>query len=509
MTGTAPGLPVAAALGLITAALEVYGDDPPARSALVGYRTRLEEPLRVAIAGMVKAGKSTLLNAIIGEEIAPTDAGECTRVVTWYRHGITPRVTLHRRDGSSLPLPVTRGQGRLVLDLAGTPAEDVDRLVVEWPSARLGSLTLIDTPGIASVSGATSARSLDFLTPEDAPSQADAVVYLLRHLHAADLTFLEAFRDTGVGRSGTVNALAVLSRADEIGAGRIDALMSARNVAERYRRDGSLRALALGVQPVAGLLAQSARTLRESEFSAFAQLAALDRDARERLLVSADRFVRPTDQVEVSPELRRSLLARFGLFGIRLACVLVRSGVPDSSALSAELTRHSGLDPLLRSLADQFQARADQLKARTALIGVETLVREQPRAGAERLSAMLERIQAGAHEFAELRLLSEARTAGIGLSRERAEEAERLIGGAGSAPAARVGLPEDAPAGEIEAAAVAALRRWRTLAENPLTARAVAEVCRIVARSCEGIIAGVRSGGPEPVLLAAPGATTP
>ena len=64
---------------------------------------RLDEPLRVAIAGKVKAGKSTLLNALVGEELAPTDAGECTRIVTWYRDGITYRVTLEPSDGRAPP----------------------------------------------------------------------------------------------------------------------------------------------------------------------------------------------------------------------------------------------------------------------------------------------------------------------------------------------------------------------------------------------------------------------
>ena len=36
---------------------------------------RLDEPLRVAIAGKVKAGKSTLLNALVGEQIAPDRRG--------------------------------------------------------------------------------------------------------------------------------------------------------------------------------------------------------------------------------------------------------------------------------------------------------------------------------------------------------------------------------------------------------------------------------------------------
>ena len=54
----------------------------------------------VAIVGRVKAGKSTLLNALVGEELAPTDAGECTRVVTWYVDGPSYKATLHPREGS-------------------------------------------------------------------------------------------------------------------------------------------------------------------------------------------------------------------------------------------------------------------------------------------------------------------------------------------------------------------------------------------------------------------------
>ena len=53
--------------------------------------------------------------------------------------------------------------------------------------------TLIDTPGLASLSTASS-RTLGFLSSDDErPTEADAVVYLLRHVHASDLRFLEAF----------------------------------------------------------------------------------------------------------------------------------------------------------------------------------------------------------------------------------------------------------------------------------------------------------------------------
>jgi len=49
---------------------------PQSYAHIVELGHRLTGPLRVAIAGKIKAGKSTLLNALLGEELAPTDAGE-------------------------------------------------------------------------------------------------------------------------------------------------------------------------------------------------------------------------------------------------------------------------------------------------------------------------------------------------------------------------------------------------------------------------------------------------
>jgi hypothetical protein len=500
-----------AVVELLREAIAVYADDPVGRGMLETYARRQEEPLRIAIAGMAKAGKSTLLNAILGEEIAPTDTAECTKIVTWYRYADTPRVTLHPVEGEPENLPVRRIDGRLLLDVGNANAEEVDRLVVDWPSKSLRHITLIDTPGMASASGDVSARSVRFLTPEDAPSEADAIVYLLRHMHASDLQFLESFRDTTAGHSGTVNALAVLSRADEIGAGRIDSLLSARVIAERYRHDDRLRALTLGVVPVAGLLAQSARSLRESEYTALVELAKLERAERERLLVSVDRFARSSQPPDVSPEMRIVLLDRFGLFGIRLATALLRGGIADSTALAHELARRSGLDELLELINGQFHSRAAALKARAALVAVESLLRERPRTGTGALSASLERIQASAHEFREMRLLATARTAGSILSAELTEEAERIVGGSGVDLPHRLGLPDSATEDELRGRALENLRRWRSQAENPLTDRASADVCRIVVRSCEAAVAGIaarsgRGAAVRPLLRPEPGA---
>lgn len=477
---------------LLTQARSAYGDDPAVGALLEDLAERLHEPLRVALAGMMKAGKSTLLNAVIGEEIAPTDTGECTRIVTWYRWSATPRITLHRTDGGQVLLPVRRVAGRLDFDLGGLRSDEVHRLVVDWPAESLRHLTLIDTPGIASLSTDLSERSLKLLTPEDRASEADAVIYLMRHLHASDLDFLEAFRDDSTGSSGTVNALAVLSRADEVGAGRIDSLISAAGIADRYRADPALRALALDVVPVAGLLAQSSRTLRQEEFGALAALAALDKPVREKMLLSADRFIRPDAGLQVDAELRASLLDRFGVFGIRLACALLRGGVANSSELAVELARRSGLDQLLQLVQRQFRARSDQLRARTALQAVRELVQAHPTPQGRSLLGSIERIEAGAHQIRELRLLSALRSRVVPLGAGDARDAERLIGGSGVTPAHRLSLGDDAAEEEVASAAMAELRRWRLVAENPLTDRGALEACQVVIRSCEQLLCDVR-----------------
>ncbi|MDQ0734032.1 dynamin family protein [Arthrobacter agilis] len=477
---------------LLQEALEIYENEPTMRTELEGYAQRLQEPLRVAVAGMVKAGKSTLLNAIIGEEIAPTGTGECTRIITWYRYATTPRITAYPVDGEPYLLPLTRVDGRLVFDLGSRSAAEVGRIVVEWPAENLRRMTLIDTPGIASLSEGVSELSTQFLTPQDTASEADAVIYLMRHLHASDVMFLEAFRDTSAASAGTVNALAILSRADEVGAGRIDSLISAAKVADRYRADPSLRALVLDVLPMAGLLAQSSRTLRQSEYEAFVALSVLERTQRERMLLSADRFVTGCAALNIPEDDGRRLLDRFGLFGVRLGAALVRGGAGSATALAHELARRSGLDLLLALITRQFDARSSTLRARTALAGLETLVRTHPRAGSAALVPGIERIKANAHEIRELQLLSALRSGQVPLPASVMADAERLIGGSGVAGAERLALAPDASRDDIRAASLAELDRWRTFTENPLLDRGALEACHVVMRSCEELVA--RSG---------------
>jgi GTPase Era involved in 16S rRNA processing len=489
---------------LLDRAVEVYGDDPVAHR-LRDQRRRLDDPLRVALVGRVKAGKSTLLNALVGARIAPTDAGECTKVVTLYRNGATPRVLLHDTAGAVRTLPVRRSADGLHLDLAGTPAEQVAFLAVDWPATGLVPATLIDTPGLASLTAAASARTESFFDSGEHVPGADAVVFLTRQMQAEDLAFLAAFQAaTGAGDVHTTT-ITVLSRADEIASGRLDALRAADAVAQRMAGDPAVRAVSDTVVPVAGLLALGARTLRQGDFVALRTIARAQPDDLRTLLLSADRFCRPEVPVPVSREVRVALVERLGLFGIRLSITLIRSGLTDAQSLADELQRRSGLAELQRLIAVHFTRRGGVLKVETALRTLETVLRERPTAGDADLWRELERIRLASHDLDELALLARSRAPDGPLPGALRAEGERLLGAEGPETTVRLGLPAGAPDEAVRAAAADAIDRWRAAGADPLAPRATLDAIDVVVRACEQILGGL-DGQASAVLAAQPGA---
>ena len=121
MTPANDRLLVASVRQLLDAAEPILAQPRAARIAEL--RERLDGPLRVAIAGKVKAGKSTLLNALVGEKVAPTDASECTRVVTWYRNSHVYRVTAVPYVGAPgrAAVPAHRGRSSRSTSATATP----------------------------------------------------------------------------------------------------------------------------------------------------------------------------------------------------------------------------------------------------------------------------------------------------------------------------------------------------------------------------------------------------
>ena len=460
---------------------------------------RLAEPIRIALAGTLKAGKSTLVNALVGEDIAPTDATEATRIVTWFRHGPTPKVTANHRGGRRSNVPIAhnvRPEGGLTFDLRGVNPADVFDLEVEWPAEELADTTIIDTPGTSSLTRDASERTLQLLVPGDGVPRVDAVVFLLRTLNAADIALLKQIGSLVGGSAGALGIVGVASRADEIGAGRIDAMMSAKDVARRFTREMNQTGICQAVVPVSGLLALTARTLRQSEYVALKKLAFSDNAELNKALLSADRFVRRDSPLPVDAGTRAQLLERFGMFGIRISIAVLAAGVADSAGLAAELLERSGLMELREVIDQQFAQRSDMLKAHTALVSLRRFVEAFPITATSYIIADIEPLLADTHAFEELRLLSQLHSRATTLNEDEIASLRRIIGGSGTNPAARLGVnPEHADAGEGPRAAFAAAQRWRRRAEHPLNDPFTTRACRAAVRSAEALVAEFSAPG--------------
>lgn len=470
---------------LLTEAAELYRDSPAAAHRLRGQLERLAEPLRIAVAGPWQSGKSTLVNALVGDEVAPIEAADGTPVFVWYSDGAQPRATAYPASGGpGRDLPARRSAAGLTVDVEGWAPGRVTDVVVQWPTRTLRHHVVIDTPAVSWPADGGRPPGIDKILAD-----ADALLYLTPDGRGTDLWLPEAAQEGAVARSAAVNLMLVLSRADEVGGGRIDALVSAKRLARAQHRDPAVRSLFVDAVAVSGLIAMAGRTLAEADFAALSTLAGVDRATLEPAFLSTDRFLGAALATTLDAPARMALLDRLGLAGVQLAVALIRTGSAGRAALAAELVRRSGLAELRECVAGSFVARTEVLKARSALIALDSVLREEPRPGYQRLLGGVERILASAHDLRELRLLAQLRGRRLDLPAELADEASRLIGARGTTAPARLGLDREADHTELWQLGTAALGRWQDRAEDPLLTPDQRRAAATVVRSCEALLA--------------------
>lgn len=453
-------------------------------------RERLDSPLRIAIAGKVKAGKSTLLNSLLGERLAPTDAAECTKLVTWYQRHHGPEVQGMLQDGDNVSLPYMRRQGELHVDLGIRQLDEFHHVEVGWPTEELRDLVFVDTPGLGSISAGISETSESFLVGgRRAPGEADGVIYLMRCLHPSDVDFLEAFRDTLSVSGSTVNAIGVISRADEIAGASLDAMDVAAAVAERYRNHRELRMRCQSIVPVAGLLAQGALQLDEADRRAFRAINSAPGRDRVRALRSAAMFVSHGD-VPLEAHRRAELLERYGLFGVRLATKLLQEQPISTERLRQELRERSGLVRLQRVLQQQFASRGRTLQARTAVAAVKAVAQQ---IGGEAGDAVLDAAsdyELRTHAFRELHAVHRLRTNQV--PPEQADRAERVLGASGVSPAARLGVGEDTSPDRLAELADQERQHWAI--QSQFAHGVMHDVIETVMHSLDGVMHQLEGG---------------
>lgn len=485
---------------------------PQLTESLATARAALAEPMRVAVIGRVKAGKSTLMNALLGAEVAPTGPQELTYNVNTFIHAPAPTLTVHFRGGRP---PESRPFGwlsQLVDRTAGDPdvLRSIRNVEVGLPNAMLERLQLIDTPGFGSFFDADSRNTLEFLglTTDDVDhvtrahaAGADAVAYLFpRGMAAADRDLAADFEGAAIGDFTPVNAIAVLTKVDAYWAAESpdeDPLTAGLDITERLKAEPGVERIFFNVLPVCGLLASAAATLGPGDAEALTALAGLPPGELARRLKTARRFITtPYDDVPVKPEQRAELMRRFGQYGIWLASALIRGGVTNTPELQDQLLRRSGLGAIRDLLLSHYASRAALIKASSMVNrsrAVCSRTSQESHAAAARAAAAaagrLEAFEVDEHAIAELVLLRQfyRDEAALGLSAAEAKELLTVSGERGGSCASRLGVDEHTPLSDMLTIAQGRLAYWRRRADQFGLASKTIHAVRQIRRSYEVI----------------------
>jgi GTPase Era involved in 16S rRNA processing len=195
-------------------------------------KMEVEQPCVLAVAGRVKAGKSSFINAILGKDLAKVGTTECTATINVFKYGMPPSpekpVCCIWKNGQKTwetPqfLDGLQGSDKATLQRA----EGISHFEYYLPDPILKDVTLVDTPGTDALVGENDdshqkvtevffklrQRHAEETLRET--QQADAVIYLVAEVaNVSNQEFLQEFHGATGGNSSAMNAIGVMARID-------------------------------------------------------------------------------------------------------------------------------------------------------------------------------------------------------------------------------------------------------------------------------------------------------
>lgn len=177
-----------------------------AMAQVVAARERLARPLTIAIMGEFSAGKSTFVNALLGQAVAPMGVLPTTSTINVFRRGPTGGATVHYRDGRIAMLDPDEVEPFLH-GLDDAAASRIRHVEIERTGGRTGEALVVDTPGLNALDAFHEQVAREFL------DEADAVVWLFSATRSGAATEAGMLQSL---RAGGRQVLGVLNKVDTL-----------------------------------------------------------------------------------------------------------------------------------------------------------------------------------------------------------------------------------------------------------------------------------------------------
>jgi ribosome biogenesis GTPase A len=470
---------------------------------------RLHQPMRVAVVGKIKAGKSTMINALLGEYLVSTGPEELTFNVNWLKYDENSYLRVYFKDnrpteiksiGELDNLTCRRDENRDFLS-------NIKFIEVFHPNKILQTFNLIDTPGLESFFDDDSRNTLDFLQikPEDVVkntqrelANSDAVLYLFSQgLAVTDQAILDKIQGPAMGNTTPINSIGVLTKVDSYWPTDPEPLDAGYKISQRLMSEHTqLRNLFYAIYPVCGLLAVGAKNLSEENFQSLKRLGKLSQEEFDRLISTAKRFNNKEylDRADIpSIEQRKNLWKKLGKYGIYLAYSLINSGVSQQQELADSLFRKSGITELLDLILSHFGNRAFLIKLSTGLRQILVACDDEARKLeiihreiVEGIAGEFEAIQSQEHCFRELQVLSDYYKNELQLSQKEDQHLLEVTGEYGDEIWERLGSRKELTKEAMLKLATERMLYWQSKAQDVMGLnRQTLKASKVIARSYE------------------------
>jgi GTPase SAR1 family protein len=331
-------------------------------------RNRLDEPLRVAIVGQGKAGKSTLFNAMLGEKVLYTDVLAATHTACWFKYGEKRELFIRYNDDTEEELPFDELEKWSSWKGRKEDGEYIKRkwLTIKYPSPLLKVIDIIDTAGINAATAETPEETEDVQNTLELLKSANVEAFIYAYMkvpQSVDIGILKEYN------SSALNAVGVLTRVDNQLKPDDDPIKLVTDMCERH--GGELKGEVYNVLPTAARIAEGAVRLDDTALLILKKLAAVENETLRGKLVNESGFLKNgIDRADITTGEREKLINLFGKNGLYLAVRAVRDGLAGEAFIN-HMYAKSGVDKLRERVIRHFGNHAYLLRLEFVLRRIE------------------------------------------------------------------------------------------------------------------------------------------